>query len=139
MISNIVVAVDDSPGGMAAAGLAVELAAATKATLHAIAVVRDGVVAELLSTSRPGLRPASADAVLRHVTELARRASVPVEASQADGEVAPVVLARATSSEASLVVMGRTREPHEGQAVVGSQTSLVLEFATVPVVVVPPG
>lgn len=137
MITEILAAVDDSPGGLAAAELAVELAAATKARLHAVAVIADGPVAEYLSRSG-ALRPASGDAVLRHVSDLATRAGVPIETLLADGEVAPAVLAQAAACDADLVVMGRTRDPHNGQAVIGSQTSMVLEFTAVPVVVVPP-
>ncbi len=137
MISEILVAVDDSPGGLAAADLAIQLAAATKSPLHALAVTADGLIAEYLSATG-AMRPSSADAVLRHVSELAQRAKVQLETSHAEGEVAPAVLAQATKCAAGLIVMGRTRDPHDGQGVIGSQTSQVLEFSTVPVVVVPP-
>ena len=75
MISRILLGVDDSPGGLAAARVAVDLAAGLGARLRVVNVVEDGKLAETMeavSGAGGGLRERRGDAaaaVLEHVGE----------------------------------------------------------------------
>jgi nucleotide-binding universal stress UspA family protein len=141
MIKRVLVAVDDSPGGLAALRFAVQLAGELGATLRAVTVVGDGQVRAALDHGDMQLdvrREAAADAVLRHAAELARAYEVPVEMSKTQGTAADCVLEQAHDWPADLVVLGRSREAGVGHPFIGGQTRLVLEFTDVPVLVVPP-
>ncbi len=139
MISRILVAVDDSPPALAAARYAVELAAAWGATVRAVTVLSDHTLAEHLGqpdelTHR---RMLGGDAVLRYVVTRAKDAGVHVETALLDGEPARRILEQARGWPADLVVMGRSDLHGTGQPYVGRETRHVLEFADVPVLVVP--
>lgn len=143
MISRVLLAVDDSPAALAATAAAVDLAAACGAQLRAVTVVANHRVTDLL---RAGADPAlqerreqAAATVLRHAARVADRSAVPVETSPLSGEPAPRILEEARSWSADLIVMGRASPTGAGQPYVGGQTRHVLEFADVPVMVVPPG
>lgn len=138
MISQILVAVDDSPGGLAAAKLAVDLACGLGARLTVLAVHADGQIEQTLAARHSAGCPASAVPVLGHVAGLAGRAGVTVVQTQLEGEVAGCVLDQAKASAADLIVIGRSRQSGYGQPYIGSQTRMVLEFSTAPVVAVPP-
>lgn len=143
MISRILLAVDDSPAALAATATAVDLAAACGATLRAVTVVADHEVTELLRASGDRRtiqqrREGAAGSVLRHVTRTADRSAVPVETSLLAGEPAPRILDEARTWSADLIVVGRAALSGPGQPYVGGQTRHVLEFADVPVMVVPP-
>jgi nucleotide-binding universal stress UspA family protein len=141
MIRRVLVAVDDSAGGLAALRFGVQLAHELGATLRAVTVVGGGQVPAGLDrgdTQLDARRQAAADAVLRHATELAQASGVPAEMSKAQGTVADLVLAEARGWPADLVVLGRSREAGVGAPFIGGQTRLVLEFTDVPVLVVPP-
>jgi nucleotide-binding universal stress UspA family protein len=141
MIRHVLVAVDDSAGGLAALRFSIQLARELNATLRAVTVVGDGQVRAALDRGGTRLderRQAAADAVLRHTAELARAYEVPAEVSKAQGTVADCVLAQVRNWPADLVVLGRSREAGAGEPFIGGQTRLVLEFADVPVLVVPP-
>ena len=123
MIDRILVAVDDSPPALAAAAFAVDLAREMSATLRFVAVAD---------------RDRDPDAVLRHVETLARRAGVSSSATAVrDGEPYEALLDAAAGWRADVVVMGRSDKRASGRPYVGSQTEHLLEFADVPVVVVP--
>jgi nucleotide-binding universal stress UspA family protein len=132
--SRILVAVDDSPGGLAAAQAAVELAARLPAELIAVAVSADR--APLSGGEFP--RAVSTEPVLGHVALTALRAGVEIRKCQLGGEVASGILSQAQESAVDLIVVGRSRQLGYGQPYIGSQTRIVLEFASVPVLAVPP-
>ncbi|HEX6872247.1 MAG TPA: universal stress protein [Micromonosporaceae bacterium] len=142
MIGKILVAVDDSPASLAGARLAVELAQATGATLHAVSVVAMGALNRRGAAVGNGAlragREHTADTLLRYIRELAGQAGVPLESAVVDGQAAGHVLDRCRSIGADLIVLGRSDTAGPGQPYVGSQTRHVLEFADVPVLVVPP-
>lgn len=125
MIRTILVAVDDTPAALAGARLAVELATTLHAEVHAVAVV-------------PASQPDAPTSVLDYVRRLAEEADVPVATTRRAGDAAPRILAEAGSVGADVIVLGRSGRSGLGQPYIGSQTREVLEFADVPVVVVPP-
>ncbi|HEY7223091.1 MAG TPA: universal stress protein [Micromonosporaceae bacterium] len=131
MISTIIVAIDDTPAALAGARLAVDLAGPLHATVHAVAVVP----AEM-AVPRPDAARA-ARSVLSYVEGLAKAAGVTVETVVRHGDAAPCILAEARAIGADVVVLGRSGRTGPGQPYIGSQTREVLEFAEVPVIVVP--
>ena len=141
MIGRILVAVDDSPSGLAAARTAVELARTCAASLRLLTVVADADVTAALSASG-GLgtterRTASGQALLEHVLALARHAGVDAEAAQRHGEPGREILHLARSWPADLLVIGRGDRRGPGRPYIGRATRIVLEFADQPVLVVP--
>jgi len=142
-MERILLAVEDSPAGLAAARAAVYVAASWSAQLRAVHVLVDGVLEGALE-QRPGAvevrgrRDAGAVAVLRHVAGLAERAGVTAETLALSGSPASCILEQARTWPADLVVIGRVGGGRLGQPYVGSEVRHVLEFATVPVLVVPP-
>jgi nucleotide-binding universal stress UspA family protein len=140
MIKRVLVAVDDSPGGLAAARYGIDLAHDLAATIRVLTVLGDGELRIALRDDQ-GLesrRRTEADALLRHVSEMARRLGVPAEMVKIPGTVAACVLEQAREWPADLVVLGRSRGTGVGGPFIGSQARLVLEFADVPVLVIPP-
>ncbi|WP_170297340.1 universal stress protein, partial [Georgenia thermotolerans] len=71
------------------------------------------------------------------VAAAARRAGVAAETVSQTGEPAPVVLAEADRWAADLLVTGRADPRAASRAYVGTVTRELLEFAEVPVLVVP--
>ena len=123
MMERILVAVDDSGPALAAADLAIRLAESWNAEVMFVAVAEDGV----------DLEP-----VLRHVLGLA--SAHPVTATATTRRGAPPfeeILAAADEWRADLLVMGQSDKRHPGGPYVGSQTEHVLEFSSLPVLVVP--
>ena len=143
MTSRVLVAVEDSATGLRTASVAVELAAALGASVLAVHVLGDGAVEAALRAGRhdgAGVladRVAAAAALLRHVGALAGRAGVPLETRQLEGHPAAAILAAARTWHAEMVVIGRSERGAGGAQYVGAQTRHVLEFADVPVLVVP--
>lgn len=139
MTDTILVAVSDSPAAFTAAEAAIEQARRLGARLHVLTVIPDGDLGRRMgdldrATSR---REAGADAVLRHVTALCRSAGVPVTSVRRHGRVAVEILAEAREVGASMIVMARVDRPGHAIPSLGSHTLRVLEFAAVPVLVVP--
>ncbi|MBX6722149.1 MAG: universal stress protein [Dactylosporangium sp.] len=125
------------------ARLAVQLAATLHATVHAVAVHREASPSVTLPavTVHSGDTRAAANAptsVLEYVRRLGEEADVPVRTVHLVGAAAPSILAEARSAAADLIVVGRSGRSGLGQPYIGSQTREVLEFAEVPVIVVPP-
>jgi nucleotide-binding universal stress UspA family protein len=77
-------------------------------------------------------------AALRYVAELATTAGVVLRRCQRTGEVADQVLREATRQGADLVVIARPNGHRVGSSALGGQAAQVLEFAEVPVLLVPP-
>jgi nucleotide-binding universal stress UspA family protein len=132
---RILVAVNDSPAGLAAARAAVRLARETGGSLRAV-YVRElaGVAGRAAAEDFARQVPVP---VLNYVTDLAGRAGVVVEALTISGQPARCILDQAAAWPADLIVLGRSGVRHVGQPFVGSQLLHVLEFASVPIVVVP--
>lgn len=139
MTDQILVAVSDSPAAFDAAEAAVELAARLGAPVHALTVLGTGEIdghldgAEHLNL----VREQAATAALRHVSALCAAAGVPCLEARRRGNVAAQILDHAREVGASMIVMACVDRPGHTLPYVGSQTLRVLEFATVPVLVVP--
>jgi nucleotide-binding universal stress UspA family protein len=136
MISRILLAVDDSPGSLQAARLGIEMAHALGAAVRAVTVVADGATGQL-GGAMGTRRVHAAVTVLGFVATLAGRSELSAETVQLGGEPAAQIIDQARAWPADVIVIGRSRQPGTGQQYVGSQTREVLEFADVPVLVVP--
>lgn len=144
MIGRILVAADDSPGGLAAARTAIMLAASLAAQLRAVHVLVDGDLDRALAAVHSGdvraRRSFGATAVLDHVARQAAQAGVKAETVSLGGEPARCILDEARTWVADLIVMGRSDLPAgTGQPYVGGEVRQVLEFAEQPVLVIPVG
>lgn len=141
MIERILVAVDDSPAGLAATRLALAVAARLGAGVRLVHVVADSYVTSALRESGgPGMaerRTAAAAALFRHVEGLARAAGVEAEPVERYGEPAQEILQEARRWPADLVVIGRGLERGVGGPYVGREARIILEYAEQPVLVVP--
>ncbi len=140
---RILLAVDDSPAGLAAARVAVDAAVAWTGELRAVHVLVDGDVQRALASrggaaAVRGRRDLGAQAVLQHVTDLAVRAGITVETLALEGQPARRILEQADGWPADLIVLGGAGRGRIGEPYVGAQVQHVLEFAQVPVLVVPP-
>lgn len=143
MTKRVLVAVDDSAASLAAARGAVELAADLHAGLLAVHVLTDGVVTEAIAAAsgHPDLaarRDAAAASVLKHVVDLADRAEVHAQTAQVFGDVAASVLQEARRWSADLIVVGRSARHRAGEPVLSDDVQHIIEFATQPVVIMPP-
>lgn len=141
-VRRILVAVADSPSGLAATRAAIAYAGDLRAELRAVHVLTDGELVAALAGAggRNDLtrrRGTAAVAVLRHVAELAGRAAVPVTTAQLVGDVARCVLEEAQRWGADLIVVGRTTRRGPGQPFVGPEVQAILEFGERPILVVP--
>ena len=123
MMERILVAVDDSSPALAAADLAIRVAKSWNGEVLFVAVAEDGLDLEPVLQHVLGL--ASAQAVTANATT--RRGTPPFEE----------ILAAADEWRADLLVMGQSDKRHPGGPYVGSQTEHVLEFSSLPVLVVP--
>ncbi|MGH3463158.1 MAG: universal stress protein [Kribbellaceae bacterium] len=141
MTDRILVAVDDSPAGLAAARTAVGLATRLGAELRFLNVVSNGAVTSALGG--PGnaqvaeRRQLAAAALLHHVAAMARDAGAVADTRRIEGEPARGVLDEARAWQATLVVIGRSGRRGAGEPYMGRETRHVLEFAEQPVLVVP--
>jgi nucleotide-binding universal stress UspA family protein len=149
MIRRILLGVNDSPAALAAARFAVDLAASGAAELRIVNVLTDGALeAALTAASREartggatGLasrRAQAGTAVLRHIADLAERAGVTAETAELTGEPADMILVDAERSGADMIVLGRGDRPGDRRPTIGPQALRILEFARVPVLLVPP-
>ena len=143
MIERILVAVDDSPGGLAAARTAIALALSGGAKLRAVHVLVDGELERALAAV-PGndvhaRRSLGATAVLDHVSRRAAQAGVTADTVSLAGEPARCILEEAAAWPCDLIVIGRSGRPSAGRPYLGGEVQNVLEFADQPVLVVPAG
>jgi len=138
---TILVAVNDSPAAFAAVEVAVDHARRLDARLRAIMVIEVGVMDRHLDASETMAtrREQAADAVLNHVVALGTAAGVDVVGCRRAGRVAAEILEEARAVNASLIVMARVDSPGHAIPSIGSHTLRVLEFARIPVMVVPSG
>lgn len=144
---TIMVAVDDSPAAFRAATVAVDLARRLSARLVAVTVV-DGQLAGEPVPGRlrsPAEHPAgqlaarrqAAQAAQQHVRVQASQLGVQIELRTTQGHVADALLEQAREISADLVVIGRAESARVHLGHVGHTAEQVLEFSTVPVLVVP--
>lgn len=140
-VTMVLVAVNDSAAAFAAAEAAVAYAVRLGAHLRVVTVVdpalspatgRENDVATVA-----GQREAEADSILRHVAALGTKAGLVVATSRRTGKVAAEILDEARVVAADMIVMALVDRPGHAVPKVGSHTMRVLEFATVPVLVVP--
>lgn len=139
---RILLAVNDSPAGLAAARTAIWLAQQAAGEIRAVHVLCEpGAPRGQRGGSAPAdaedCRPEAVAPVLRYVSGLAGRTGVSVETRAIRGRPARAILDQAAVWQADVIVLGRSGVRHVGQPFVGSQVLHVLEFAEVPVVVVP--
>lgn len=146
MITKILLAVDDSPAGLAAARVAAQLAQTCRAELRAVTVLLDGLLeAELVviggqSESSAALRArrgGGQSALLHRVRQIGRAHHVEPQTAALLGQPAPTILADARAYRPDVIVIGRSDRRRAGEPYVGSEVRHVLEFADVPVLVVP--
>jgi nucleotide-binding universal stress UspA family protein len=136
---TILVAVNDSPAAFKAVQVAVEYALRLGARLHAVMVIEAGELERHLDGTAvlARRRELAAEGVLRHVAALGAEAGVDVSRSRRTGRVAAEILEAAREVDATLIVMARVDRPGHAIPCIGGQTLRVLEFAGVPVLVVP--
>jgi len=142
-IRKILVAVNDSPAAFRAAAAATRLCRALGAGLVAVGVVTDGARAERLGRvstlpDAQARQAMTASAALRHVQSVAAGAGVEVSTRCLSGRPAEQVLAEARRCSADLIVIGRADRHGAGMPYIGTDAQRILEFAAVPVLVVPP-
>ncbi len=133
-MNRILLAVDDSPAGLAASRTAMQLASALHAEVLALTVLPS--IAGGTGVGQQAERRA-ASALLRYVVDLAATAGVAVETMTQEGQAARVILHQADQWKADLIVLGRSGNSHIGQPYIGTDVKHVLEFADIPLVVVP--
>jgi nucleotide-binding universal stress UspA family protein len=142
---RLLLAIDGSAGSLQASRLAFRLAQSWGAALRAIAVVgrdRAGALVDRAaggSSARERARASLEDA-LAHVIRAGADAGITVEPALRVAEAAEpyeVILDEAERWPADLIVVGRGSHHGIGRVLLGSQVDHVLEFATLPVIVVP--
>jgi len=139
---RILLAANDTPAGLAAARAAIHFAKQAAGQVRAVHVISaQGAEPGLHPGSgrvRPDqLRPGASAQVLDYVAGLAGHAGVAIEVLTVRGQPARSILDQAAAWQADMIVLGRSGVRHVGQPFVGSQVLHVLEFAEVPVLVVP--
>jgi nucleotide-binding universal stress UspA family protein len=137
----ILVAVNDSAAGFAAVEVAIDYAKRLGAHLAAVTVLESAAPA-LSSVGEDAValaarRAREADSILSHVIARGAQSGVVVTTHRRTGSVAAEILAEATASGAGLLVIALVDKPSHAIPYIGSHTLRVLEFATMPVLVVP--
>jgi nucleotide-binding universal stress UspA family protein len=144
---RILIAVDGSPQALQAGRLAITLAISCHATVRAVAVLGKERGERLVdqaggsggASARERRRAALADA-LAYLVRSGTEAGVGVEPDlrvRPDAEPYEVILEEVERWAADLLLVGRGSHRGIGRALLGSQAEQVLEFATLPVIVVP--
>lgn len=140
-LERILLAVDDSPAGLAAARTAMALAVEWSAAVRALCAQPDGNLARSLSEPpvlQAGQRlEASATAILRWVADLAERRSVPCETVRRSGDPFRLLLAEAQRWDADVIVVGRAGRTGPASPYLGSEIERLIEFTDRPVLVIP--
>ncbi|WP_406047176.1 universal stress protein [Kribbella sp. NBC_00889] len=142
MMYRFLVVVDDSAAALHAARMAIDLAAAAGARLTLVTVVEDHVLdAQLSAAAIPdvaGRRARGAVAMVSRVATMADRHGVPAETEVLSGHGAEQVLAAVSRCGADLIVVAREPRLPAGSPTPSVNVEHLLEFADVPVLVVPP-
>lgn len=138
MTDVILLAINDSPAAFHAAEVAVAVARRLSVRLRAVSVVSEAeqhIIDRSPELARQG--ELSAWAALRHVAALGTAAGVTVVTVLRFGNAAAEILDEALTCQADLILMARVGRPGHVLQHLGNTTQHVLEFATVPVLVVP--
>ena len=143
-IRRVLLCVDGSPSALEAARLAVDLAGEWGATVRAIFVVQDSVIAEAIDEAAAGHLPpaeqrlaAAASDVLAHVGLLGRSHGIGIETIQRSGDPFHEILHEARTYRPDIIVIGLAGRRGPGPTVIGTVTAHLLEFTRWPVIVVP--
>lgn len=139
-MTRILLAVNDSPAGVAAARTAIRFAHECDGQILAVHVVAGAPRPETHHAAQrqdAGAGEQASRALLGYITNLATQSDVQIETTMLPGRPAEVILDRAAAWGADIIVLGRSGVRHVGQPFVGSQVLHVIEFADVPVLVVP--
>ena len=141
MSDVILVAVNDSRAAFRAAEVAVDYASRLGASLRVVTVREPEALVKHPGSIDPAALARHADlaaeAALRHVAALAVAVGVEVSFGQRSGRVAAEILAEAREVNAVLIVVALVDRPGNTTPYIGSHTLRVLEFAGIPVLVVP--
>ncbi|HEU4947161.1 MAG TPA: universal stress protein [Kribbella sp.] len=141
-MERVLVEVDDTAGAFHAAEVAIGLAAAIGAELRVVTVVEDHVLDDRLAAAAipdaARRRAQGAVAMLDRVAARAKAAGVEAETSALSGGAAEQVLAAARRSDADLIVVALEHRHQARAPYLGAKVQHILEFAEVPVLVVPP-
>jgi|BarGraNGADG00312_1021997.scaffolds.fasta_scaffold19455_2 nucleotide-binding universal stress UspA family protein len=138
MTDVILLAVNDSPAAFYAAEVAVAVARRLSARLRAVSVVSQAAPRTPDGSPDPTREgDLSAQAALRHVAALGTAAGVDVVTVERFGNVAAEILDEALTCDADLILLARVGRPGHVLQHLGNTTQHVLEFATMPVMVVP--
>ncbi|WP_329478700.1 universal stress protein [Kribbella sp. NBC_01484] len=142
MTDRFLVVVDDSAAALHAARVAVDLAAAAGARLTLVTVVEDHVLDARLSAAAipdaASRRARGAVAMVSRVATMADRQGVAAETEVLSGHGAEQVLAAVGRCGADLIVVAREPRLPAGSRMAPVNVEHLLEFADVPVLVVPP-
>jgi nucleotide-binding universal stress UspA family protein len=141
---KVLLAVDGSAGSLRASRLALRLAASWGASIRAIAVAGRDRAEQLVDraagdqSARERGRASLEDA-LAHVVRAGAEAGIVVEPVLRVSAAEPyeAILGEAERWPADILVVGRGHHHGIGRALLGSQAEHVLEFATLPVIIVP--
>ena len=139
-MTRILLAVNDSPAGVAAARTAIRFAHECDGQILAVHVVAGAPRPETHHAAQrqdAGAGEQASRALLGYITNLATQSDVQIETTMLPGRPAEVILDQAAAWGADIIVLGRSGVRHVGQPFVGSQVLHVIEFADVPVLVVP--
>ena len=139
-MTRILLAVNDSPAGVAAARTAIRFAHECDGQILAVHVVAGAPRPETHHAAQrqdAGAGEQASRALLGYITNLATQSDVQIETTMLPGRPAEVILDRAAAWGADIIVLGRSGVRHVGQPFVGSQVLHVIEFADIPVLVVP--
>ena len=139
MKETIVVSVSDSPAALTAAEVAIDLARQLGAGVRFVTVLPEGSSDRRLKeyNSHAPRGEMDADIILKHVVALGAAAGVAVTGVWRRGRVEAEILAEARAVDATMIVMARVDRPGHTIPTIGSHTMRVLEFSSVPVLVVP--
>ena len=152
MVDNkdrMLVAFDGSPASLRAARLAFDLAGQIGGTVRLLAVLTDDEAGRLIDRFGPGHGTArerrkkdlssGIDYAVRIGQDLGLAVESVVRTAANAAEPFDKILSEADGWGAGWIFMGRTSTRGPRRALLGSQTSHVLEFSRIPVVVVPAG
>lgn len=143
---KVLLAVDGSMPSIAAARIALQMASGWKAAVRAVAVGGEERTSHLINhgggpgPSAQERRATQLQDALEYVRRLARESEVELEAVFRESSGASpyeIILREANEWSADVIFLGRSGRRGLGRALLGSQTEHVLEFAPIPVVVVP--
>lgn len=137
MTSTVLVAVNDSAAAFAAARTAIALARRGGDRLHVLTVLDDADHSGAAPGRDQSALERTADSVLRHIASLAESAGVPVTTHRRSGPATSVILDEASVVGAEILVIGLVDKPSHAMPAIGTHTLQLLEFADIPVLVVP--